>query len=629
MPPSRPARLRLPVKPSAEHLRKQAKRRAKADRLDLAAAQHALARDYGCRDWVELMHVVETMLRGADQLAGVKHEFEPLPKAANAGDLELVRAILASGQFTQHDLDKALARSALRFDERGAIARLLLEHGADPDGQYGSDYGPIVFVTGECLDIEGLRFLIDAGADVTFGEVATKYGPQCPLGSWLGTYVRGRNDAKHRGIDLLLEHGAFIPPEVTPPVLAIHRDDTVTLGACLDHEPTLVTQTFKTLPYVSIPDVEPGTGLTLLHYACEFGAEACIALLLERRADVNARTSTGVTPLHLAARGSTATAVVKLLDHGARQWLSDDLQREPRHYAEATTSNPHKAGMLDVLTTIRYDDPAFADAVAAVDAGEVQRLRELLAAHPHVIHMRVASDSAITRGYFTQPTLLHFVANNPNRGEHMPPRIIESTTAILDAGADVDAMTPHPLGGTTLALVASSGPAHSDGLVTPMLELLVSRGADPTHGLAAAILHRFTDTVRTLLRLGARHTPLSAAGLGDLDALRRLLAAPVDADTLLRAGWAAAMNGQAAALDLLLDAGLDPDAKLPRPFDPVMLHEAAWHNHRDVVEHLLTRGADPTIRDTQYQGTPADWAHHAGHAELAAFMRERSASDRG
>lgn len=162
---------RLPVKPSQENLRKQAKRLAKLESIQLAEAQHKLAREYGAKHWVELMHMVETMLRGADQLSFVTYKYEALPQAANERDIEKVRAILSSGEFTQHDLDKALARSTLKFDERGDIARLLLEHGADPDGQYGSNYGPIIFVTGECLDPDGLQFLIDAGSDVTFPPV--------------------------------------------------------------------------------------------------------------------------------------------------------------------------------------------------------------------------------------------------------------------------------------------------------------------------------------------------------------------------------------------------------------------------------------------------------------------------
>lgn len=293
-PSSNPSpRKRLPVRPSLEHLRKQAKRRARGSGAELSRAQRDLAHEYGVKNWTELAHMVETMLRGADQFAYVQYEMEDLPGAANSSDRARVRAILASGEFTQHDLDLALARSVLRFDERREIARLLLEHGADPDGQYGSDYGPIVFVTGESLNVEGLRFLIDAGADVTFGPIDTKYGPQCPLSCWLGTYVRGRNEAKHHGVELLLAHDAFIPHGVTPPMMAVHRGDVETLRRLLDADPALLTHRCATMPYVKLHD------LTLLHYAAEFGEEAVIRLLVERGADLNAPAADGTTPAAL------------------------------------------------------------------------------------------------------------------------------------------------------------------------------------------------------------------------------------------------------------------------------------------------------------------------------------------
>jgi len=48
-------RKRLPSNPSAEHLRKQAKRLAKRDALQLAEAQRRLAAEYGFRTWAALM----------------------------------------------------------------------------------------------------------------------------------------------------------------------------------------------------------------------------------------------------------------------------------------------------------------------------------------------------------------------------------------------------------------------------------------------------------------------------------------------------------------------------------------------------------------------------------------------
>lgn len=345
-----PPRKRLPVRPDPQYLKKQAKRRAAVGDIPLSDAQHAVAREYGCRDWAELMCVVEAMNRGADQLVGARRDHHPLAVAARQRDVEAVRRILESGDYTFHDLDTGLAHAAWYGGDdpdvlavRKTIFDLLLEHGADPDGQYGSNYGPIVFGVGECLAPHGLRWLLDAGADVAFPPVGTKYGRQCPLSSWLGTYLRGRNDSKHRGIDLLLRRGAYVPPEVTPPILAIHRDDDAALTELLNGDAGLLHRRFDALPYLDCP------GGTLLHYACEFGEARCIELLLSRGADVNARSVTGVTPLHLAVRGATRREVVKLLDHGARPRLTDDQQLEPRHYAQAADANPDKAAILEAL----------------------------------------------------------------------------------------------------------------------------------------------------------------------------------------------------------------------------------------------------------------------------------------
>jgi ankyrin repeat protein len=304
--PSAPGRKRLPVKPSLENLRKQAKRLAKQRDLTLAKAQHALAREYGCRNWSQLAHMVETMLRGADQLTFVKYEREPLVQAAQDRDKEKMLEILAAGEFTQHDLDLSLARCAMFFfDDPAVVARnrelaeLLLEHGADPDGQYGSDYGPIVLCTGECIDPDALQFYIDAGADVAFAPVASKYGPASVMGHLLNAYVRGRNPQKHRMIRLLLDHGAIVPPEYTPPVFAIHRGDAAALAALLDADPGLLSR--------PLPEDSPSynmdlRGATLLHVAVEQGELECIDLLVARGGDLNARSLTyggigGQTPV--------------------------------------------------------------------------------------------------------------------------------------------------------------------------------------------------------------------------------------------------------------------------------------------------------------------------------------------
>ena len=50
------------------------------------------------------------------------------------------------------------------------------------------------------------------------------------------------------------------------------------------------------------------------------------------------------------------------------------------------------------------------------------------------------------------------------------------------------------------------------------------------------------------------------------------------------------------------------------------LHYAAAAGDQDVVDYLLEHGADPTAVDGAFGFTPAGWADHFGHADLAARL---------
>lgn len=74
-------RKRLPENPSEENLRKQAKRLAAQEDLQLAAAQRRLAIDYGYRNWAELMRAVSARLVPVlplRELVAFPHEAYPI-----------------------------------------------------------------------------------------------------------------------------------------------------------------------------------------------------------------------------------------------------------------------------------------------------------------------------------------------------------------------------------------------------------------------------------------------------------------------------------------------------------------------------------------------------------------------
>lgn len=625
-------------------------------RSSLADAQHAIAKEYGCRSWAELMHVVETMLRGADQLAYVTYEMEALPKAANSGDLERVRAVLASGEFTQHDLDLALARSALRFDERGAIAQLLLEHGADPDGQYGSGYGPIVFVTGESLDVEGLQFLLDAGADVTFPPIDTKYGRQCPLSYWLGTYVRGRNEAKHRGIEILFQHGAYVPPEVTPPLLAIHRGDAGSLAKLLDADSESLTRHHAELPYVSIP------GLTLLHYACEFGEEQVIDLLVARGADLNAPADDGTTPASLLA-GSWCGAhhdVLRrvLTRYGQRVDLAVRFGQPPRTMREKVeiAARADRVGQWKNFYKNAADDMRVLDEAGSppidwstviqvlVREAKVEAVAELLDERPELLTSALWPPAIFHAKSIEMARLLLDRGLDPN--ECSAPRkplhlaadrgLVEIVGLLLERGAatevvdgenitplDLVAMSRFPNGDQSLTLLRAAGARES-------IFTAIALGDEDR---AIAMLDR--DPLLVSTRGPIWFTPLDLASrFGRERVVSRLLGmgAPVDVANPAHntALWLACQSGEddtrrIAVARRLLDAGADPNRRCEHGSTP--LHFAAWRGPVGMVELLLSRGGDASLRDDKGE-TPADYARGSNvsvqaEAIVAALERER------
>jgi ankyrin repeat protein len=145
-------RRRLPERPSLEQLRKQAKEhldtlRAADPSATLAAAQHALAREYGFHSWPKLVHHVESIqperrmlqpseLKSDEKLmwsSGRGTDVWALIQACTAGDFEAVRALIAK--------DPSLARA--HYDYRKPlyfavrenhidVARFLIEHDRNP-----------------------------------------------------------------------------------------------------------------------------------------------------------------------------------------------------------------------------------------------------------------------------------------------------------------------------------------------------------------------------------------------------------------------------------------------------------------------------------------------------------------
>lgn len=258
-------------------------------------------------------------------------------------------------------------------------------------------------------------------------------------------------------------------------------------------------------------------------------------------------------------------------------------------------------------------DTIFADAVAAIDTGDLVKLDGLISQYPNLVCDRLQTGEP---GYFADPYLLWFIAENPIRNGRLPTNIAEIALAITD---HLDALAPPSRQSQldyAVALVATGKIPRECGVQIALIDALIGRGAHPS-GLDSTVAHSEMDAARRLTHHGAAVTLAAALALGmDADAQRLLPQsdAAAKADALV----ITASLGLAAAVRTLLDAGADPNLRsMHLHAHSTALHQAALNGHDDACALLVKAGASLTVHDSIWNGTPSGWAAHAGHEALA------------
>ncbi|HKI05793.1 MAG TPA: ankyrin repeat domain-containing protein [Thermoanaerobaculia bacterium] len=272
------------------------------------------------------------------------------------------------------------------------------------------------------------------------------------------------------------------------------------------------------------------------------------------------------------------------------------------------------------MEDLEIPDPLFREAVSAIDAGDVSALERLLATHPELVRDRIDYGE----GYFRQPYLLWFVAENPIRNGKLPENIAEVTRAILAAAKRQGVESLREQLDYALGLVCSGRVPRECGVQRELIDVLAEAGADPDAAMVPALAHRELAAVERLLERGARLTLLAAVCLGRMDDVARLVPG-ASAEECQAALAGAALYGEERAVSLLTDFGADPNAYSPPGFHPhgTALHHAVDSGSLETVMALVEAGADLGIRDLIYQGTPLDWAEHLQRTEIAACLREK------
>lgn len=179
--------------------------------------------------------------------------------------------------------------------------------------------------------------------------------------------------------------------------------------------------------------------------------------------------------------------------------------------------------------------------------------------------------------------------------------LVERVRLLLAHGVDPDGLGYHPLYGrrTPYELAAMAGNAE-------IAALLAVAGA-------------------TVIEFDAADRLVAVCLAGDGTAARELAAATpaVLEEAIARSPAIVARAAQAGRIDavrLALDLGFDVNAVDTASHGQTALHEAAMDDHVDIARLLVSRGADLTVRDRSFDGTPLDWAEHLGQAAAAEVL---------
>ncbi|CAN5481135.1 hypothetical protein BH10PLA2_BH10PLA2_24530 [soil metagenome] len=328
----RPSRS-LPEKPDLRHLKDQAKDLVRAGSVpSLAKAHLQLAREFGFVSWPKLKAHVESLLEigqlksaiDTNDLVRVQELMTRNPAlhtapmgygnngpltwvaecrvprvAPDDTRLAMARWMIQNGSDVHQGGDGPLMRAALD-DMRLPMLNLLIEHGADVNARWDGRY-PIIFAPCETLQPRTLQHLIEQGADIH--AVSSDYS-NC-VSMLIGTYSR-EAAGRHACLEVFAEAG-YPFPDAAP--MAVHRGRLDLLAALIDRDPSLLQQRFRETaiypPEFGGPGLHlaPLAGGTLLHIAIEYEDEQTARWLIERGADVNARSTIdadgfgGITPL--------------------------------------------------------------------------------------------------------------------------------------------------------------------------------------------------------------------------------------------------------------------------------------------------------------------------------------------
>lgn len=578
------------------------------------------------------------LLLGAGAAVDVQDRdgFTALSYASALGHAAIVAMLLQAGaEVNSIDHFDMTPITLAALSGHAEAARVLAQAGARLSGTGSMCLGPLHSAAFQG-HAEVVRVLLEAGADPNALELT-----RSPL-DWAFS-------KKHTEVvGVLARGGAWVDQQngngLTPLMSAVATRDVSAVQAVLDAGANPNIKVGKSEPGLFMSKALP-EGATALHLAAALGAPGIVALLLASTANPRARDSSGFTPLMLA-RASGHADVVRLLTEAAPP-LADEqpMIRSLELVAAVRAGDTERVVALlglgtpaDSLVpdTFKYhyllrceatDDLLF-DASTETGEGTFHDAdRPVLSlalelGHDAIVDALIASGA----GAKSKPKPRQFEAPSITLIDAARHGRRSAVLALLASGADVHVKDRE--GYTPLMHAAQEGHAE-------IVSDLIAAGAkvnvktiEKSTPISLAVGH--TDVLRVLLKAGARVKPYDlrlAVVNGNLESIRLLLDAirarklTPDAETLSMAIWSDSGSSSIDVVRLLLDAGLDVNARdgSGRP----VLVAACWKSI-ELVRLLLDAGADVNARGEG--GISALSASMMGRpTNLARLLLERGA----
>ena len=342
-----------------------------------------------------------------------------------------------------------------------------------------------------------------------------------------------------------------------------------------------------------------------LHEAIQRGSHEALDLLLTIDFELDTIDYQGQTALHRAVMAEDEHALTKLLERGASTSIQNFDGDTVVDLAVRRTvhGNTHIVDLLArSLTEEEFDargsrlrpedEESFERAVDAIANGDVAQLKELLNANPYFNKARSVRPHRCA--------LMNYIGVNGFEGERQksPENAVEIIEVLLEYGCDPNVLCYTYRGGpgeNTLGLLLSSGIVSSPEQQLAMVRTLVKGGATISEGYQ--LLFKLLD---------AKDTDSVPEVVSSID---------INDSAVREAFFALGLNREHALMAELIAAGFDVNST--NELKQTLLHYAALDGDETFVDWLLEHGADPTLRELQFDGNSAGWADAGGHDELA------------